>query len=122
MYVFCVFFVNDTANSAIYTSGPARSLPRSLPTYSCYGSGRGELQRALLIETRRREGFELAVSRPRVVMHKDEICNLMEPIEEVVVDVDEEHSGIVVQKMSERKAEMTEMRPSGGNRDRKSGV
>jgi GTP-binding protein len=83
---------------------------------SFYVSGRGELQLAVLIETMRREGFELAVSRPRVVMHKDESGTLMEPIEEVVIDVDEEHSGIVVQKMSERKAEMVELRPSGGNR------
>ena len=85
---------------------------------SFYVSGRGELQLAVLIETMRREGFELAVSRPRVVMHKDENGNMLEPIEEVVVDVDEEHSGVVVQKMSERKAEMTELRPSGGNRVR----
>lgn len=83
---------------------------------SFYVSGRGELQLAVLIETMRREGFELAVSRPRVVMHKDENGQLLEPIEEVVVDVDEEHSGVVVQKMSERKAEMVELRPSGGNR------
>ncbi|OCW58947.1 translational GTPase TypA [Hoeflea olei] len=85
---------------------------------SFYVSGRGELQLAVLIETMRREGFELAVSRPRVVMHKDDSGQLMEPIEEVVIDVDEEHSGVVVQKMSERKAEMTELRPSGGNRVR----
>ena len=79
--------------------------------------GRGELQLAILIETMRREGFELAVSRPRVVLKKDEATGeTLEPIEEVVVDVDEEHSGVVVQKMSERKAEMIEMRPSGGNR------
>jgi GTP-binding protein len=79
-------------------------------------SGRGELQLAILIETMRREGFELAVSRPRVVFEKDENGQMQEPIEEVVVDVDEEFSGVVVQKMSERKAEMIEMRPSGGNR------
>ena len=85
---------------------------------SFFVSGRGELQLAVLIETMRREGFELAVSRPRVVMHKDEDGTLMEPIEEVVIDVDEEHSGVVVQKMSERKGEMTELRPSGGNRVR----
>ncbi len=85
---------------------------------SFYVSGRGELQLAVLIETMRREGFELAVSRPRVVMHKDENGRLLEPIEEVVIDVDEEHSGVVVQKMSERKAEMSELRPSGGNRVR----
>ncbi|WP_265517851.1 translational GTPase TypA [Nitratireductor luteus] len=85
---------------------------------SFYVSGRGELQLAVLIETMRREGFELAVSRPRVVMHKDESGALLEPIEEVVIDVDEEHAGVVVQKMSERKAEMVELKPSGGNRQR----
>jgi GTP-binding protein len=85
---------------------------------SFFVSGRGELQLAVLIETMRREGFELAVSRPRVVMQKDESGELMEPIEEVVIDVDEEHSGVVVQKMSERKAEMVELRPSGGDRQR----
>jgi GTP-binding protein len=80
-------------------------------------SGRGELQLAVLIETMRREGFELGVSRPQVVFRKDETTGkLLEPIEEVVIDVDEEHSGVVVQKMSERKAEMIEMRPSGGGR------
>ena len=83
---------------------------------SFYVSGRGELQLAILIETMRREGFELAVSRPRVVFQKAEDGSTLEPIEEVLIDVDEEHSGVVVQKMSERKAEMTEMRPSGGNR------
>ncbi|HVY59299.1 MAG TPA: translational GTPase TypA [Xanthobacteraceae bacterium] len=80
-------------------------------------AGRGELQLGILIETMRREGFELSVSRPKVLLHKDEATGeLMEPIEEVVIDLDEEHSGIVVQKMSERKAEMMEMRPSGGGR------
>src|SRR3989440_6596067 len=80
-------------------------------------AGRGELQLGILIETMRREGFELSVSRPRVVLQKDEATgDWKEPIEEVVIDVDEEHSGVVVQKMSERKAEMIEMRPSGGHR------
>ena len=81
-------------------------------------SGRGELQLAILIENMRREGFELSVSRPRVVLTKDDDGKILEPIEEVVVDVDEEFSGVVVQKMSERKAELIEMRPSGGNRQR----
>ena len=85
---------------------------------SFYVSGRGELQLAVLIETMRREGFELAVSRPRVVMQQDESGQLLEPVEEVVIDVDEEHSGVVVQKMSERKAEMVELKPSGGDRQR----
>jgi GTP-binding protein len=80
-------------------------------------SGRGELQLAILIETMRREGFELGVSRPKVLTTRDETTGeLLEPIEEVVIDVDEEHSGVVVQKMSERKGEMIEMRPSGGDR------
>ena len=82
-------------------------------------SGRGELQLAILIETMRREGFELSVSRPKVVLQKGEDGKtLLEPIEEVVIDVDEEYSGVVVQKMAERKAEMIEMRPSGGARQR----
>jgi len=85
---------------------------------SFFVSGRGELQLAVLIETMRREGFEFAVSRPRVVMKKGEDGTLLEPIEEVVIDVDEEHSGVVVQKMSERKADMVELRPSGGDRQR----
>ncbi len=79
-------------------------------------SGRGELQLGILIETMRREGFELGISRPRVVFKKDEDGSVLEPIEEVIIDVDQEHSGIVVQKMAERKAEMLEMRPSGGDR------
>ena len=81
-------------------------------------AGRGELQLGILIETMRREGFELSVSRPKVLLRKDDAGELEEPIEEVVIDVDEEHSGIVVQKMSERKAEMTELKPSGGGRVR----
>jgi len=80
-------------------------------------AGRGELQLGVLIETMRREGFELSVARPKVVLSKDETTGeMMEPIEEVVIDVDEEHSGIVVQKLSERRGEMMDMRPSGGNR------
>ena len=81
-------------------------------------AGRGELQLGILIETMRREGFELSVSRPKVLLDRDPSGELLEPIEEVVIDVEEEHSGIVVQKLSERKAEMTEMRPSGGGRVR----
>jgi GTP-binding protein len=96
----------------------ALKIEESSEKDSFFVSGRGELQLAVLIETMRREGFEIAVSRPRVVMQKAENGDLLEPIEEVVIDVDEEHSGIVVQKMSERKAEMIELRPSGGNRQR----
>ena len=81
-------------------------------------AGRGELQLAILIENMRREGFELCVGRPRVVYQYDEKGNRLEPIEEVTIDVDEEHSGVVVQKLSERKGELREMRPSGGGRTR----
>jgi GTP-binding protein len=71
----------------------------------------------ILIETMRREGFELSVSRPKVLLKEDaQTGETLEPIEEVVIDLDEEHSGIVVQKMAERKAEMLEMKPSGGGR------
>jgi GTP-binding protein len=80
-------------------------------------AGRGELQLGILIETMRREGFELSVSRPKVLLKDDSATGeMLEPVEEVVIDLDEEHSGIVVQKMAERKADMMEMRPSGGGR------
>ena len=86
---------------------------------SFFVSGRGELQLAVLIETMRREGFELSVSRPRVVYQADSETGVqLEPVEEVVVDVDEEFSGAVVQKLSERKGQMIEMRPSGGGKQR----
>ncbi len=80
-------------------------------------AGRGELQLGILIETMRREGFELSVSRPKVLLRR-EGDQLLEPIEEVVIDLDEEHAGAVVQKLSERKADLVEMRPSGGGRQR----
>ncbi len=75
-------------------------------------AGRGELQLGVLIETMRREGFELSISRPRVIMKRDENGQLLEPIEEVVVDVDEEFSGTVVEKLGQRRAEMIDMIPS----------
>ncbi len=80
--------------------------------------GRGELQLGVLIENMRREGFELSVSRPRVLFKKDEKGNILEPIEEVVVDVDEDFSGVVVEKLSIRKGELVEMRPSTGGKTR----
>lgn len=79
-------------------------------------AGRGELQLGILIETMRREGFELSISRPRVVMQTDENGQKLEPLEEVVIDVDEEFSGVVVQKLNERKGEMLEMKPSGAGK------
>jgi GTP-binding protein len=81
-------------------------------------AGRGELQLGVLIETMRREGFELSVSRPRVLFKRDEQNQLLEPIEEVIIDVDQEYSGVVVEKVSSRKGEMTDMRPSGGGKMR----
>ncbi|MBN66948.1 MAG: translational GTPase TypA [Rickettsiales bacterium] len=80
--------------------------------------GRGELQLGVLIETMRREGFELSVSRPRVLLKKDDSGNTLEPIEEVVIDVDDEYSGVVVEKISLRKGQMQDMRPSGGGKTR----
>ncbi|HTJ64369.1 MAG TPA: translational GTPase TypA [Alphaproteobacteria bacterium] len=80
-------------------------------------AGRGELQLAILIEQMRREGYEMSISRPRVVYQNDPLTGQrLEPIEEVVIDVDEEFSGTVVNKLSERKAELVEMKPSGGGK------
>ncbi len=81
-------------------------------------AGRGELQLGVLIETMRREGFELGISRPRVIYGEDENGGRIEPYETVVIDVDDEHSGTVVEKMQKRKADLTEMRPSGGGKTR----
>ena len=75
--------------------------------------GRGELQLGVLIETMRREGFEMTVSRPRVLYRTDEAGNRLEPIEEVTIDVDEEYSGAVVDALNKRKAEMLDMRSTG---------
>ncbi|HEY5722398.1 MAG TPA: translational GTPase TypA [Allosphingosinicella sp.] len=80
-------------------------------------AGRGELQLGVLIETMRREGFELSISRPRV-LYRDGPNGREEPYETVVVDVDDEHAGTVVEKMAQRKGEMTDMRPSGGGKTR----
>jgi GTP-binding protein len=80
-------------------------------------AGRGELQLGVLIETLRREGFELSISRPRVLF-RDGLGGREEPYETVVIDVDDEHSGTVIDKMALRKAEMTDMRPSGGGKTR----
>ncbi len=77
-------------------------------------SGRGELQMGVLIETMRREGFELSISRPRVLTRTDpDTGKTLEPYEDVVVDVDEEFSGAVVEAIAKRKGRMVEMRPSG---------
>ena len=80
--------------------------------------GRGELQLGVLIENMRREGFELSVSRPKVLYKRNENNELLEPIEEVFIDVDEGYSGTVVEQLSTRKGEMKDMRPSNGGKMR----
>jgi len=82
-------------------------------------AGRGELQLGVLIEQMRREGFELTIGRPRVLTRKNpETGDREEPFEDVLVDVDEAYSGVVVEKMSRRKGVMQDMRPSGGGKVR----
>ena len=82
-------------------------------------AGRGELQLGVLIETLRREGFEMSVSRPRVLTREDpDTGKMQEPFEDVLVDVDEEYSSAVVEAISKRKGRLEEMRPSGGGKVR----
>ena len=80
--------------------------------------GRGELQIGVLIETMRREGYELIVSRPRVLYKKDDNGNRLEPIEEVIIDVDEEYVSAVVDGMNQRKGSMIDMRAAGAGKTR----
>ncbi|MBY0421134.1 MAG: translational GTPase TypA, partial [Parvularculaceae bacterium] len=81
-------------------------------------AGRGELQLGVLIENMRREGFELAVSRPRVVTREGENGETLEPVEEIVIDVDDEFTGVVIDKLTRKKAELQEMKPTGGGKTR----
>ncbi|AVP87389.1 GTP-binding protein TypA [Candidatus Phycorickettsia trachydisci] len=81
-------------------------------------SGRGELQLGVLIETMRREGFELSISRPKVLYKIDENDQRLEPMEEIQIDVDDIHVGTVVESLNLRKAEMLDMKPSGGGKTR----
>jgi GTP-binding protein len=80
-------------------------------------AGRGELQLGVLIESMRREGFELSISRPRVLF-RTENGERQEPIEEVTVDVDDAYTGVVIEKISSRKGEMVDMRPTGAGKTR----
>ena len=80
--------------------------------------GRGELQLGVLIETMRREGFELSVSRPRVIFKEDDKGNKLEPFEDATIDVDEEYSSSVINSMNKRKAEMLDMRSAGSDKTR----
>jgi len=82
-------------------------------------AGRGELQLGVLIETMRREGFELSISRPRVLYQKDPVSGeRLEPVEEVTIDVDDPYTGIVIEKISQRKGELQDMRPTGAGKTR----
>jgi GTP-binding protein len=82
-------------------------------------AGRGELQLGVLIETMRREGFEVSISRPRVLYKSDpETGQRLEPIEEVTVDVDDPYTGVVIEKISNRKGELADMRPTGAGKTR----
>ncbi len=81
-------------------------------------AGRGELQMGVLIENMRREGFELSISRPQVVL-REENGQKLEPIEEVTIDVDDDHAGVVIEKLTgPRRGELVEMRPSGAGKTR----
>ena len=80
--------------------------------------GRGELQLGVLIETMRREGFEMSVSRPRVIYKEDDQGNKLEPMEDVTIDVDEEFSSSVIDSMNKRKAEMLDMKSAGSDKSR----
>jgi len=82
-------------------------------------AGRGELQMGVLVENMRREGFELSISRPQVVFREDEHGNRLEPIEEVTIDVDDEYSGAVIEKITgPRRGELVEMKPAGAGKTR----
>ena len=96
-----------------------RVTPSETETDAFEVAGRGELQLGILIETMRREGFELTVGRPRVVMRLDDVTGQkLEPVEEVIIDVDLAYTGVVVQRLSERRGELKDMRPSGTGRQR----
>jgi GTP-binding protein len=81
-------------------------------------AGRGELQLGILIETMRREGFELTIGKPRVVFREGANGEKLEPVEEVIVDVDDAYTGAVIEKLSSRRGELVEMKPSGAGRTR----
>jgi GTP-binding protein len=82
-------------------------------------AGRGELQLGVLVETMRREGFELSISRPRVIYQSDpKTGERLEPIEEVTIDVDDPYTGVVIEKISNRKGELADMRPTGAGKTR----
>ena len=77
-------------------------------------SGRGELHLSILIENMRREGYELAVSKPHVILHRDENGNELEPVEEVMITAPEEYSGTIISKLNMRKGMMLQMNSENG--------
>jgi GTP-binding protein len=94
------------------------SIKRSTEQESFEVAGRGELQLGILIETMRREGFELSISRPRVLYKTDEKGRRLEPMEELFIDLDDEFSGTIIEKITLRKGSLTDMRPSGVGKTR----
>ena len=103
-------FKEAESNVAIHVS--------EMPTGEAFEvAGRGELQMGVLIENMRREGFELSISRPQVLFREDEYGNRLEPIEEVTIDVDNNYTGVVIEKLTgPRKGELVDMRPSGAGK------
>jgi len=81
-------------------------------------SGRGELHLSVLIETMRREGYELAVSRPQVIFREEEDGTILEPYETLILDVEEQHQGKVMESLGDRRGELQEMHPDGHGRVR----
>ena len=77
-------------------------------------SGRGELHLSVLIENMRREGYEFAVSKAEVLYHKDENGKLLEPMEIAYIDVPDEYTGVVIDKLSQRKGELQTMGAANG--------
>ena len=101
------------------TEGNAAIRVSDIPDSEAFEvAGRGELQLGVLIETMRREGFELTIGRPRVLTRTSEDGEREEPFEEALIDVDEAYSGVVVEKMSMRRGQMQDMRPSGAGKVR----
>jgi GTP-binding protein len=95
------------------------NVKRSQHDESYEVAGRGELQLGILIETMRREEFELSIGRPKVLFRRDESTGeLLEPLEELYIDLDDEFTGVVVEKIIQRKGEMIDMRPSGSGKTR----
>ena len=81
-------------------------------------SGRGELMLEILLTQMRREGYEMTISPPKVLYKKDSSGKKLEPIEEVTIDIDEEHSSRIIDSMNRRKAQLIELKDTGKNKKR----